>query len=61
MTRILIAEDEERIVAFVEKGLRDAGYTTVAVGIGTRSRSPATTRSTSWSSISASPAPMVTR
>ena len=34
MTRILIAEDEERIVSFVEKGLRDAGYTTVAVGDG---------------------------
>lgn len=34
MTRILIAEDEERIVSFVERGLRDAGYTTMAVGDG---------------------------
>ncbi|KQQ07846.1 response regulator transcription factor [Rathayibacter sp. Leaf296] len=28
MSTILIAEDEERIAAFVEKGLRSAGYTT---------------------------------
>ncbi len=34
MTRILIAEDEERIVSFLEKGLRASGYTTVAVGSG---------------------------
>jgi len=34
MTRILIAEDESRIVAFLEKGLRAAGYSTVAVGSG---------------------------
>lgn len=34
MTRILIAEDEERIVSFLEKGLRASGYTTVAVGTG---------------------------
>jgi DNA-binding response OmpR family regulator len=34
MTRILIAEDEARIVAFLEKGLRASGYTTVAVGTG---------------------------
>jgi two-component system, OmpR family, copper resistance phosphate regulon response regulator CusR len=34
MTRILIAEDEERIVSFLEKGLRSSGYTTVAVGSG---------------------------
>ena len=34
MTRILIAEDEERIVSFLEKGLRANGYTTVAVGTG---------------------------
>ena len=26
MTRILIAEDEERIVSFLEKGLRAGGY-----------------------------------
>lgn len=35
MTRILIAEDEERIVSFLEKGLRSNGYTTLAVGTGT--------------------------
>ena len=35
MTRILIAEDEERIVGFLEKGLRANGYTTVAVSNGT--------------------------
>jgi two-component system, OmpR family, response regulator len=34
MTRVLIAEDEERIVSFLEKGLRASGYTTVAVGTG---------------------------
>jgi DNA-binding response OmpR family regulator len=34
MTRILIAEDEERIVAFLDKGLQAAGYTTLAVGDG---------------------------
>ena len=34
MTRILIAEDEARIVSFLEKGLRAAGYTTLAVGDG---------------------------
>jgi DNA-binding response OmpR family regulator len=34
MTRILIAEDEDRIVSFLEKGLRSNGYTTVAVGDG---------------------------
>ncbi len=34
MTRILIAEDEERIVSFLEKGLRASGYTTVAVATG---------------------------
>lgn len=35
MTRILIAEDEERIVSFLEKGLQANGYTTIAVGSGT--------------------------
>ena len=35
MTRILIAEDEERIVSFLEKGLRAGGYSTVAVHTGT--------------------------
>ena len=34
MTRILIAEDEERIVSFLEKGLRASGYSTVAVASG---------------------------
>ena len=34
MTRILIAEDEERIVSFLEKGLQSNGYTTIAVGTG---------------------------
>jgi DNA-binding response OmpR family regulator len=34
MSRILIAEDEERIVSFLEKGLRAAGYTTLAVADG---------------------------
>ena len=34
MTRILIAEDEARIVSFLEKGLRANGYTTVAVATG---------------------------
>ena len=34
MTRILIAEDEDRIVSFLEKGLRASGYTTLAVGTG---------------------------
>ena len=34
MTRILIAEDEARIVSFLEKGLRAGGYSTVAVGTG---------------------------
>ncbi len=31
MTRILIAEDEQRIVSFLEKGLRGSGFSTVAV------------------------------
>jgi DNA-binding response OmpR family regulator len=35
MTRILIVEDEERIVSFLEKGLRAGGYTTVAATTGT--------------------------
>jgi two-component system, OmpR family, copper resistance phosphate regulon response regulator CusR len=34
MTRILIAEDEARIVAFLEKGLRANGFTTTAVSDG---------------------------
>ena len=35
MTRILIVEDEERIVSFLEKGLRAGGYSTVSVDSGT--------------------------
>ena len=34
MTRILIAEDEPQISAFVERGLRAAGYETVIVDDG---------------------------
>jgi DNA-binding response OmpR family regulator len=34
VTRILIAEDEERIVSFLEKGLQASGYTTLSVGTG---------------------------
>ncbi len=34
MTRVLIAEDEDRIVSFLEKGLRASGYSTYAVGSG---------------------------
>ena len=34
MTRILIAEDEERIVSFLEKGLQAEGYSTMTAGTG---------------------------
>ncbi len=34
MSRILIAEDEERISSFVDKGLRSAGYTTTVTADG---------------------------
>lgn len=34
MSRILIAEDDTRIVAFLEKGLRAAGYTITHAGDG---------------------------
>ena len=34
MKRILIAEDEPRLAAFLEKGLRAAGFTTTTVGDG---------------------------
>ena len=34
MTRILIAEDEVRIVSFLQKGLRASGYTTMAAHTG---------------------------
>ena len=33
-SRILVAEDEERIVAFIERGLRSHGYTVTSVGTG---------------------------
>ncbi|WP_068402485.1 response regulator transcription factor [Kribbia dieselivorans] len=35
MSHILIAEDEQRIASFVEKGLRAAGYQTTTTGDGT--------------------------
>jgi DNA-binding response OmpR family regulator len=35
MSAILIAEDEERISSFVEKGLRSAGFSTTVVATGT--------------------------
>ena len=34
MTRILIAEDEERLASFIEKGLRAEGFATTLVGDG---------------------------
>ena len=34
MSRILIAEDEERISSFVDKGLRAAGFTTIVAASG---------------------------
>jgi DNA-binding response OmpR family regulator len=34
VTRILIAEDEERIVSFLQKGLQAAGYSVLAVATG---------------------------
>jgi DNA-binding response OmpR family regulator len=34
MSRILVAEDEERIASFLQKGLKAAGYTTTVVGNG---------------------------
>ncbi len=34
MARILIAEDEARLAAFLEKGLRSSGFTTTVVGDG---------------------------
>ena len=41
MVRILIAEDEPRIVSFLEKGLQAEGYTTMAVGDGIEAASVA--------------------
>ena len=35
MSRILIAEDEPRIAAFIEKGLKAKGYTTAIAETGT--------------------------
>jgi DNA-binding response OmpR family regulator len=34
VSRVLIAEDETRIAAFVEKGLRANGFATAVVGDG---------------------------
>jgi CheY-like chemotaxis protein len=34
VTRILIAEDEERIISFLRKGLEAAGYSTLAARTG---------------------------
>jgi DNA-binding NtrC family response regulator len=45
MSRILIAEDEQRIASFLEKGLRANGFTTTIASTGRRlcgSRSAAT-------------------
>lgn len=38
MSRVLIAEDEPRIAAFIEKGLRAHGFTTAVVGDGVSAR-----------------------
>jgi two-component system copper resistance phosphate regulon response regulator CusR len=38
MSRVLIAEDEPRIAAFIEKGLRAHGFTTTVVGDGISAR-----------------------
>lgn len=45
MNRILIAEDEPRISAFLEKGLRSAGFVTVVVDTGTAAAQRATSDS----------------
>ena len=41
MSRVLIVEDEPRIAAFIEKGLRANGFTTTVVGNGRSARSSA--------------------
>ena len=41
MARVLIAEDEPRLAAFLEKGLRSSGFTTTVVGDGPRAASTA--------------------
>lgn len=43
MNRILIAEDESRIAAFIEKGLRSSGFTTTVVADGQGARDYALT------------------
>jgi two-component system, OmpR family, copper resistance phosphate regulon response regulator CusR len=43
MSRILIAEDDRRISAFIEKGLRASGFTTTVVGDGQAAYDLATT------------------
>ncbi|AOS64460.1 response regulator transcription factor [Actinoalloteichus hymeniacidonis] len=42
MTRVLIAEDEARIAAFIEKGLRANGFATTVVGDGASALAAAT-------------------
>ncbi|MDQ3372096.1 MAG: response regulator, partial [Actinomycetota bacterium] len=41
MSRILIAEDETRLAAFLEKGLRSNGFTTTTVSDGPSARAAA--------------------
>jgi DNA-binding response OmpR family regulator len=41
MTRILVAEDEPRIAAFIEKGLRANGFTTLIAATGTEAAATA--------------------
>lgn len=43
MNRILIVEDEPRISSFLAKGLKAAGYTTLAVGTAAEGRAQAVT------------------
>jgi len=42
VARVLIAEDEPRLAAFLEKGLRAGGFTTTVVGDGPRAEAAAT-------------------
>jgi two-component system copper resistance phosphate regulon response regulator CusR len=41
MTQILIAEDEQRIASFIEKGLSANGFAVTTVGRRTTARRPA--------------------
>ena len=62
MARILIAEDDRRLAAFLAKGLRSAGFTPTVCHDGVRATGrqglPATPTSTSCCSTSAFPAGM---